>query len=164
MRAACNREPLVAIRRAAYFRDVGRLSHTDLRRLTRFLTTLEPGPTLDPIPRSVAAELRDLIGADEAEYFEFRRSDRGTIAHAQSHDWDEAPGSNEALIAFGHQNPLAWRRWHPADGALRMSARISRRALGQLEFHDAFLRPNRLTDTLKVWLHSDAHSVACVQL
>jgi DNA-binding CsgD family transcriptional regulator len=47
---------------------------------------------------------------------------------------------------------------------MRMSQRISRRQLGRLGFDGSFLRPNRLTDALKVWLHSDDHSVACVQL
>jgi DNA-binding CsgD family transcriptional regulator len=143
---------------------MGRLSQRDLRGITRFLASLEPGPAHDPIPRPAVAALRDLIGADEAEYFEFRRADRGTIAHAQSHDWHDAAGTDEALTAYGHENPLGWRQWRPADGPMRMSQRISRRALGRLGFHDAFLRPNRLTDALKVWLHSDEDSVACVQL
>jgi DNA-binding CsgD family transcriptional regulator len=158
------RQDLVTIRRTPYFRLVGRLSHADLRRVTRFLAALEPGVESDPIPRPTLVALCDVVGADEAEYFELRRADRFPLAHAQSHDWDEAAGSDEALRAVGHQNPLRWRRWHPADGPMRMSALISRRALRRLEFHDAFLRPNRLTDALKVWLHSDAVSVACIQL
>ena len=132
-------------------------------RVTRFLTALEPGPADDPIPRPALAALRDLIGADEAEYFEFRR-DRAKLAHTQSHDWDEAPGSDEALVTFGYQNPLGWRRWRPADGPRRLTTSISPRALLRLEFYDGLMRPNGLTDLLKIWVHRDEHSVACVQL
>lgn len=125
---------------------------------------LEAGTADDPVPRHTLAALRDLVGADEAEYFEFRRADRAMIASAQSHDWPEAPGSGEAMIAFGYQNPLGWHRWLPAHGPMRLSARVSRRALERLEFYQEFLRPNGLTDNLKIWLHSDDRSVACIQM
>jgi DNA-binding CsgD family transcriptional regulator len=132
--------------------------------VTGFLAGFEPGTADDPVPRPSLVAVRDLIGADQAEYFEFRRSDRALVAHAQSHAWDEAPGTDEAILALGYQNPLRWQRWHPADGPLRLSTQISRRALQRLAFHDAVMRPNGLTDILKVWLHSDAGSVACLQL
>jgi DNA-binding CsgD family transcriptional regulator len=143
---------------------VGRLSQADLRHITRFLTALQPGTARDPFTRSTLAALTELIGADSAEYFELRRLDRGVIASVESQDFEEAPGSDEALRAFGHQNPLRWRRWHPGHGPMRLSALTTRRALERLAFHDTYLRPNRLTDLLKVWLHSDDASVACVQL
>ena len=143
---------------------MGRLAQADLRSITRFLTALEPGAARDPFTRTTLVALADLIGADSAEYFELRRFDRAVIARAESEDFDDAPGTDDALRRFGHQNPLRWRRWQPSDGPMRLSATISRRALERLEFHAAFLRPNRLTDLLKVWLHSDDASVACVQL
>ena len=146
------------------FREMGGVTAHDLGRLTRFVASAEPGTPAEPIPRWLLAGLRDLIGADEAEFFEFRRTDRRLVAHAQSHDWPEASGSDEALRQFGHQNPLGWHRWRPADGPMRLSTRISNRALERLELHGEFLRPNGLTDILKVWLHSDDESVACIQL
>ena len=143
---------------------MGRLTEAEFRRVTRVLTRLDPGPAEDPLPTGAMVELRDAFGADEAEYFELRRADRGVIAHAQSHVWSDAPGTDEALRAFGHQNPLGWRRFRPSDGALRLSARTSRRALENLEFYHLVMRPNRVTDGLKVWLHSDDASVACLHL
>jgi DNA-binding CsgD family transcriptional regulator len=64
----------------------------------------------------------------------------------------------------GAQNPLGFRSWAPADGALRQSARIRRADLERLPFHGEFLAPNRITDALKVWLWSSPESVACIQL
>jgi DNA-binding CsgD family transcriptional regulator len=125
---------------------------------------LEAGTAVDQVPRHILGELRDLVGADEAEYFEFRRADRAVIASAQSHDWPDAPGSVEAMVAFGYQNPLGWHRWLPANGPMRLSTQMSRRALERLQYYQEVLRPNALTDNLKIWLRSDERSVACIQL
>jgi DNA-binding CsgD family transcriptional regulator len=86
---------------------------------------------------------------------------------ASSHTEDEvavAPGSEEVMHRYGSQNPVNWRRWSPADGAMRLSGRIGRRELVRLEFYDGFMRPNRLRDMLKIWLWSSAESAACIQL
>lgn len=152
------------IRRTAYFPGVGRLAEADLRRITRLLAMIEPGTADNPLPTSAMVAIRDAIGSDEAEYFEFRRADRAVLAHAPSHPWTDAPGTEEALAAFGHQNPLGWRRFLPADGPIRLSARMSRRSIERLDFYDAVMRPNGLTDGLKIWLHSDDVSVACLHL
>jgi DNA-binding CsgD family transcriptional regulator len=68
------------------------------------------------------------------------------------------------MHAFGHQNPLNWRRWSPAHGALRLSERVRRREFEQTAFYDGFMRPNHLQDILKIWLSSTDDSVACIQL
>lgn len=141
-----------------------RISERDLARVTAFLVAARAGSASDPLPRPLLAALCDLVGAEEAEYFELRRADRAVIALAESRDFESAPGSDEALRAYGHQNPIGWRRWRPADGPMRLSARIGRRALRRTAFYNEGMRPNGLTDALKVWLHSDAASVACVQL
>jgi DNA-binding CsgD family transcriptional regulator len=128
------------------------------------LGTVRVGSQDDPIPPSTLIALRDLGGADEAEYFELRRSDRAVLGLATSDEVRAVAGTEEAMVAYGHQNPIGWRRWSPAHGALRLSSRIGPRALRRLEFYNEFMGPNRLRDILKVWLVSDATSVACVQL
>jgi DNA-binding CsgD family transcriptional regulator len=143
---------------------MGRVSESDLRAIFRFLGSATIGSPQDPLPRPTLAALRDLLDADEAEYFELRRSDRAVLAAATSHDISSAPGTDEALSEFGHQNPLNWRRWHPAHGALRLSGMVRRREFERLGFHGAFMRPNGLRDVLKVWLWSSDASAACVQL
>ena len=143
---------------------MGRLTAAELSLITEFATSAPIGTPTDPLPRPTLIALRDLIGADEAEYFELRRADRAVLAFSGSDEVTPAPGSEEAMHAYGAQNPLNWRRWRPADGVLRLSDRIGRRELQRLEFYDAFMRPNGLRDTLKVWLWSSAESAACVQL
>jgi len=143
---------------------MGRVSESDLRAIFRFLGSATIGSPRDPMPRRTLSALRDLLHADEAEYFELRRADRAVLAAATSHDIPSAPGTDEALAEFGHQNPLGWRRWHPAHGALRLSGMVRRRDLERLGFHGAFMRPNGLRDLLKVWLWSSDASAACVQL
>jgi DNA-binding CsgD family transcriptional regulator len=143
---------------------MARLGEADLGRGTRFLVAARIGDVREPFPYWTLVELRDLIGADDAEYFELRWADRGVIAHRQTDVVEPDPDGDEALRQYGWQNPLSWRRWGPADGALRMSERIGQRALQRLEFWHDFLRPNGLTDVVKVWLHRSDASVACLQL
>jgi DNA-binding CsgD family transcriptional regulator len=141
-----------------------RISEVELGRITTFLAATAVGTPADPVPRVLLARLQDLVGADDAEYFELRRVDRAVLSAAESHDHHSVPGADEALLAYGHQNPIGWRRWRPTDGAMRLSGRIGRAALRRTDFYNAGMRPNGLTDILKIWLHSDARSVACVQL
>ena len=143
---------------------MGRLSATDVRGVLGYLAGMTPGTPADPVPRPTLAGLRDLLGADDAEYFELRRADRGVVAASSSDEITSAPGTEEAMVRFGAQNPLAWRRWTPADGAMRLSEHLGRRDLERLDFFQAFMWPNRLRDTLKVWLWSSAMTAACVQL
>lgn len=143
---------------------MARIAEADLRRVTRFLAAAAPGSAADPVRVSTLTALCDLLGADDAEYFELRRADRGVIAHTETDKPDLAPGCDEALALYGHENPLSWRRWGPGDSAMRLSARIDRRALQRLGFYQAYLRPNGATDILKVWLHSSPESAACLQL
>jgi DNA-binding CsgD family transcriptional regulator len=143
---------------------MGRVSAHDLRRILTFLGTAPTGRPDDPVPRETLAALRDLLGADEAEYFEFRRSDRAPLALRMSDSVTEAPGTTEALAAFGWQNPIGWQRWSPTHGALRLSGQIRRRDLERLGFHGEFMAPNGLRDCLKVWLAVDHRSVACIHL
>lgn len=142
---------------------MGRVTERDLRRVIAFFASARGGTPGDPLPRPTLAALRDLIDADEVEYFELRRTDRTVLAEAQSQDFESAPGSEEAIRAHGWQNPLGWRRWTPADGALRLSERIARRDLTRLAFYREGMLPNRLRDILKIWLWSSPGSVACVQ-
>ena len=143
---------------------MGRVSAHDLRRILTFLAVAPTGRPEDAVPRETLVALRDLLGADEAEYFELRQSDRATLALCTSDDITDAPGTAEASVAFGWQNPIGWRRWSPTHGALRLSARIRQRDLERLEFHKEFMRPNGLRDALKVWLAVNDRSVACIQL
>ena len=143
---------------------MGRLSTSDLRGVFGFLGEAVLGTPNDPIPRPTLVALARLLDADESEYFELRRADRAVLGASTSHEFEDAPGTEEALAVFGGQNPLNWRRWHPAHGALRLSAVTRRRELTRLGFYDAYMRPNRLRDTLKVWLSSSERSAACVQL
>ncbi len=143
---------------------MGRLSERDLRHITGFLHLPAPGTRTDPLPRPLLVGLRDLLGADDAEFFELRRTDRALLAGARSHDWPEPAWVAEALAVYGSENPLNWRRWRPSDGAMRLSARIARRDLNRLGFYREIMRPLGLTDTLKVWLASTETSAACVQL
>jgi len=141
-----------------------RIVERDLARVTAFLAGTGAESPGDGLTRPMLAALCELLGAEEAEYFELRRADRAVLALAESSDFDSVPGTDEALAAHGHENPIGWRRWRPADGPMRLSARISHRALRRTAFYNEGMPPNRLTDTLKVWLHSDRASVACVQL
>jgi DNA-binding CsgD family transcriptional regulator len=143
---------------------MGRLSEPDLRRAFGFLEVAVPGTPSDPLPRASLVALRGLLDADDAEYFELRRLDRAVLGASTSGEVEEAPGSDEALAAYGHENPLNWRRWHPADGSLRLSGMVGRRELQSLGFYAAYMRPNDLRDSLKVWLWSSSESAACVQL
>ena len=143
---------------------MGRVSEADLRATFGFLATARVGGGRDPIPAPTLAAMCSLMHADAAEYFELRRSDRALIGFAESDSLPSAPGSDEAMHAFGHENPLNWRRWSPASGALRLSERVHRRSFERTAFYDRFMRPNRLQDTLKIWLSSTDASAACVQL
>lgn len=143
---------------------MGRLTEADLGHIMAFLASAPTGTDADPLPASTLVALRDLIGADEAEYFELRRADRAVLGASQSDPMHSVPGSLEAMHAFGTQNPIRWRRWKPANGALRLSEQVGRRDLLRLEFYQFGMRPNGLRDILKVWLWSSPESVACVQL
>lgn len=143
---------------------MGRVTEPDLRLILAFLGAAAAGTREDPLPRSTLAALRDVVGADEAEYFELRRSDRAPLALTTSDDVVDAAGTVAALREFGWQNPIGWRRWLPQHGALRLSDRIRRRELERLGFYGDFMRPNGLRDALKVWLSVGDRSVACVQL
>jgi DNA-binding CsgD family transcriptional regulator len=143
---------------------MGRVTGLDLRRILGFLGAAAVGTRQDPLPRSTLAALRDIVGADDAEYFELRRSDRAPLALTTSDDIVEADGTEDALRAFGWQNPIGWRRWLPQHGALRLSDRIRRHEFERLGFYGEFMRPNGLRDALKVWLAAGNRSVACVQL
>jgi DNA-binding CsgD family transcriptional regulator len=143
---------------------MGRLSEADLRATFGFLATARLGGRRDPIPAPTLAALRDLLHADAAEYFEFRRADRTVLGIAESDPVPPVPGSDETMHAFGHENPLNWRRWTPAHGAIRLSARVRRREFERTGFYDGFMRPNDLHDTLKVWLSTTGTSTACIQL
>lgn len=118
----------------------------------------------DPIPSRTLAALRELIPADLMAYFELRRRDCAVLALSTSDTYDPAV-DEEALAAFGHQNPLSVRSpWGPADGALRLSQVIRRRDLEQLDYYMFVVAPTRVRDSLKVWLWSSPESVACVLL
>jgi DNA-binding CsgD family transcriptional regulator len=143
---------------------MGRLSTSDLRGVFGFLGKAVIGTPDDPMPRPTLVALGRLLDADESEYFELRRSDRAVLGASTSHDFVDAPGTEEALAVVGGQNPLNWRRWHPAHGAMRLTEMTRRRELRRLGFYDAYMRPNGLRDTLKVWLFSSERSAACVQL
>jgi DNA-binding CsgD family transcriptional regulator len=143
---------------------MARVSASDLRAILEFLAVAPAGGGFDPIPAATLARLRDLLGADEADYFELRRADRDVLGLAESDETAMAPGSEAALEAFGHENPVNWRRGRPGDGARRLSEVIHRRAFERTGFHDGYMRPNGLRDNLKVWLSSDDTSAACIQL
>lgn len=143
---------------------MGRVSSTDLRAIFRFLAVARVGGRLDPIPAETLVLLRDLLGADEADYFELRRADRAVLGFAESDAFPMAEGSEAAMHAFGHQNPVNWRRGKPGDGAVRLSELVRRREFERTGFYDGFMRPNRLRDIVKVWLWSTDRSAACVQL
>jgi DNA-binding CsgD family transcriptional regulator len=143
---------------------MGRIAEGDLRAAFGFLATARVGGRRDPIPAATLRALRDLLRADTAEYFELRRSDRWLIGFAESDAVVPAPGGEEVMHAFGHENPLNWRRWAPGHGALRLSEHIRRTEFQQTQFYTGFMRPNRMHDTLKVWLSSTPVSAACIQL
>lgn len=142
---------------------MARVSGADLTAVFGFMQSAVAGSREDPLPSPTLAALRQLIPADLIAYYEMRRSDRSVLALATSDTYD--PNADEAaLLAFGHQNPLHWARWGPADGALRLSASIRRRDLERLEYYEAVMVPTRVRDWLKVWLWSTAESVACIGL
>lgn len=143
---------------------MGTVSAADLRGILRFLNVAEVGTSADPLPRPTLLALGQLIPADFVEYFELRRRDRAELGYSTDRDLDAAPGTDEAILVFGHQNPLRWRTWSPADGALRLSEVIGRRDLHRLDFYHTVLKPNRIRDTLKIWLVSTGYSAACVSL
>lgn len=142
---------------------MAQVSGGDLRRVFAFMQSAIAGTRDDPLPSATLAALRQLIPAELIVYFELRRTDRAVLAVATSDTYDPNE-DEEALLAFGHQNPLSWRRWGPGDGALRLSASIRRRELEQLEYYQSVMVPTRIRDSLKIWLWSTAESVACVGL
>lgn len=143
---------------------MARVHEADVRGIFRFLGSVVPGTPSEPLPLTALAGLEALIGADSTCYFELRRADRGVIAYTTTPETPLVPGTGEAQVEFGHQNPIGWRVWHPADGALRLSAMAPRRNLETLEFYQYFMRPNGIRDTLKIWLWSTSESAACVLL
>ena len=143
---------------------MARVADADARAIFRFLGTVVPGTSREPLPVATLGGLQVLIGADGACYFELRRSDRGVVAYTTTPEPPLAPGTAEAQLAFGHQNPIGWRIWHPSDGALRFSAMAPRRNLERLAFYQHYMRPNGIHDTIKVWLWSSQESAACVAL
>lgn len=143
---------------------MGRLDQPDLRRILAFLANARVGTPEDPMPSQTLIELRDVLGASESEYFELRVADRATLALSVSGEMGSLPGTEEAMTRFSTQNPIRWTSWAPADGPQRLSARARRRELARLEWYGEFMRPNGLTDILKVWLWRSADSIACVQL
>lgn len=142
---------------------MAQVSGADLRGIFRFMQSAVAGTRDDPLPSGTLAALRQLIPAELIAYGEVRRTDRALLALATS-DTYEPDDVEDALLAFGHQNPISWRRWGPADGALRLSASIRRKELEQLEFYQSVMVPTGVRDSLKVWLWSTAESVACVKL
>jgi DNA-binding CsgD family transcriptional regulator len=143
---------------------MGRLPPSDLRRVLAFLANARIGTASDPIPRPMLVALRELTGADEAEYFELRVADRATLALTMSDAVMSVPGTDEALLRYSGQNPIGWLTGSPADGPQRLSARIHQRDLARLEWYGEFMRPNGLTDNLKVWLWRSPDSIACLHL
>jgi DNA-binding CsgD family transcriptional regulator len=143
---------------------MGRIHQSDLRRILAFLANARVGTVADPIPSATLIALRDLLDAAEAEYFELRVADRATLALSVSDEMESLPGTEEAMARFAHQNPTRWTSWAPADGPQRLSARLRQRELTRLEWYGEFMRPNGLTDILKVWLWKSPESIACVQL
>lgn len=142
---------------------MAQVSGADLRGVFGFIQSAVAGTREDPLPSPTLAALRQLIPAELIAYFELRRTDQSVLALATSDAYD--PNEDEdAVLAFGHQNPLSWRRCRPADGAMRLSASIRRRDLEQLEFYQFVMVPTRIRDSLKVWLWSTPESVACVSL
>jgi DNA-binding CsgD family transcriptional regulator len=141
-----------------------RVRDADVRGIFGFVGSMVPGTPTEPLTLPVLKNLEALIGADATCYFELRRADRGVIAYTTTSEPPLAPGSGEAQLTFGHQNPIGWRKWRPADGALRFSAMAPRQSLERLEFTRYFMWPNRIRDSLKVWLWSSHQSAACVLL
>ncbi len=143
---------------------MGRLHQPDLRRILAFIADARVGTADDPIPAPMLIALRDLLGAAESEYFELRVADRATLALSVSEEMGSLPGTEEAMTRFAAQNPVRWSSWSPVDGPQRLSARVRRREFARLEWHGEFMRPNGLTDILKVWLWRSPESIACIQL
>lgn len=143
---------------------MARVSGADLGRVLHFVHHASLGTPAAPIAPSALISLRDLLGASEAESFEFRVSNGDLVGLTRSDDFHPVRGTEEALRAFGWQNPLGWRRWYPAHGAVRLTATMRPPALRRLEFYQDFMRPNGMTDLLKVWLSRSHESVACIHL
>ena len=154
---------LVTIRDSAYFFRVPSIAATDLRGIIRFQHVAMAGDRSDPLPRPVLLALADLVPADMVEYFEMRR-DQSAVAYSTDHDVREPAGVADAVTELGRLNPVGAFRWTPADGPIRLSETVDDRALAASEWYDAYLRPMRIRDTLKVWLSSSPQSVACVSL
>lgn len=95
---------------------MGTVTGADFRRILGFLHTAMPGTRADPLPRPTLAALTDVIPADFVAYFELRRADRFLIAQSSNLDFRPDPDIDSAILAFGHQNPLRWRNFGPADG------------------------------------------------
>lgn len=144
---------------------VASLSRADLQATLDFLSVAAGADGPDPFPRDSLIALGDLIAADLTEYFEMRRADRSAIAWTMSRDEPDPPEVLEAeKLGLLADNPLGAFTWRPADGPLRLSTVIGRRQLRRLPFHDAYLRPMRIRDQLRVWLWDSSESVACVTL
>lgn len=143
---------------------MGAVTEADFRGILRFIDASAAGTRTDPVPRATLSALGELIGGDVVvEYFELRRADRALLGWATTYEWDVGDAEvDEAITAYGHQNPLRWRLFSPAVGALRLSGVISRRELHRLDFYQAVMKPYGVSDTLKVWLASSPYSAACV--
>jgi DNA-binding CsgD family transcriptional regulator len=143
---------------------MARVDVRDLHGAVRFLASAVGGTREEPFPLSTIEALRTLIGADGACYFELRRSDRAVLSYTTTPEEPDAPGTVAARERFAHQNPISWRRWNPAVGALRFSRMVTRRQRDRLEFYRYYMQPNRIHDSVKVWLSSSSESASCIVL
>lgn len=149
---------------------------SDLRRVLAVLDVAYEASASAPVPFPLPTltALSDLIPAEEVSYFELRRAgrtpgataaerDQSVVAHSTT-GIEEIAGLAEALAAFGHENPVSavLSGFGPAHGPVLQSRVIDRPNLERLDFYDAFLRPARIHDVLKVWLTSPAETVACI--
>jgi DNA-binding CsgD family transcriptional regulator len=141
-----------------------RVRLSDLQATTRFVVGASAMHGSGLLSVSSLAGLAELIPSDLVASFEIRVADGRILGITEAWGPEEVPGTREALAEFGEQNPLLWRTWTPAAGALRLSAVIKRRDLERTGFHAAYMRPNRIRDTLKIWLAISSYSVACVSL
>lgn len=140
------------------------LRAVDLRGVLRFLELAAANDGPLPVNRPAVQQLAQLIPCDVAEYFEFGVADWRVLCDVTNEDVEVSPELDEALHSWGFQNPLGASRRTPADGALRLSQVVKRRALERLEFHDAYLRPLHIDDVLKLWVPVGNDVIACVQL
>ena len=132
------------------------LEIADVRRFGEFIQSVG-SVSGSALPLEVVEALGELIPCLDVVYFD-RSGARDVVVTAGTLHF--SPAVLQAMWAYGPQRPTAPIWLMAADGAVKLSDRISRRELLRLDFYQEVMRPLGIEDDLVVLLPVEAHATA----